>query len=675
MIHFFKKPVSHLALPEKFTYPFHYTPHPLCVLAAEEVKEYIASRKEWQEELASGKMFGVLIVQTDNGITNNEENQIGYLAAFSGNLDGKNLHPYFVPPVYDLLQPEGFFKIEEEQISAINIRIRELENSSSYLDSKEKWKIETEQAKAVLNQAKAELKMAKEAREIRRQSSPELSGEEQASLIRESQYQKAEYKRLEKKWKKRLEELEMEVRHFDIEIERLKTERKERSAALQRKLFEQFRMLNAQGEVKDLYTIFEQTVQKVPPAGAGECALPKLLQYAYLHQLKPLAMAEFWWGDSPKNEIRHHGYYYPSCKGKCEPILQHMLQGLEVDENPLLNPVHEEEELEIVFEDEWLLVVNKPAGMLSVPGKAEDRDSVYHRLKKKYPEATGPMIVHRLDMATSGLLLVAKTKEVHQDLQAQFANRSIKKRYMAVLDGAIIKTEKETKPIAEKAILIAKETVLTKKTAKAERTGNTGRIELPLCLNPLDRPRQMVSSEHGKEAYREAYAYLTSEHTASEKVQACMVGFVLGNTLSENGGVTRGLCSVDEKGHLADIVETSNIEKTAEGAAVRIGDTLHAVDVNVPVSMNMWGLYPDFFEILENGFGEFLEKDVPKNAKAEYLLPTIVGGLLKEDQVDLKVLQSHDKWFGVTYKEDKEAVVASVRELVEKGVYPEKLFG
>lgn len=485
MIHFFKKPVSHLALPEKFTYPFHYTPHPLCVLAAEEVKEYIASRKEWQEELASGKMFGVLIVQTDNGITNNEENQIGYLAAFSGNLAGKNLHPYFVPPVYDLLQPEGFFKIEEEQISAINIRIRELENSSSYLDSKEKWKIETEQAKAVLNQAKAELKMAKEAREIRRQSSPELSEEEQASLIRESQCQKAEYKRLEKEWKKRLEELETEVRHFDIEIERLKTERKERSAALQRKLFEQFRMLNAQGEVKDLYTIFEQTVQKVPPAGAGECALPKLLQYAYLHQLKPLAMAEFWWGDSPKNEIRHHGYYYPSCKGKCEPILQHMLQGLEVDENPLLNPVHEEEELEIVFEDEWLLVVNKPAGMLSVPGKAEDRDSVYHRLKKKYPEATGPMIVHRLDMATSGLLLIAKTKKVHQDLQAQFANRSIKKRYVAVLDGIVL----------------------------SERTG---RIELPLCLNPLDRPRQIVSKEYGKEAITEYKIISESEKIIDE---------------------------------------------------------------------------------------------------------------------------------------------------------------
>ena len=468
MIHFFKKPVSYLALPEKFTYPFHYTPHPLCVLAAEEVKEYIASRKEWQEELASGKMFGVLIVQTDNGITNNEENQIGYLAAFSGNLAGKNLHPYFVPPVYDLLQPEGFFKIEEEQISAINIRIRELENSSSYLDSKEKWKIETEQAKAVLNQAKAELKMAKEAREIRRQSSPELSEEEQASLIRESQYQKAEYKRLEKEWKKRLEELETEVRHFDIEIERLKTERKERSAALQRKLFEQFRMLNAQGEVKDLYTIFEQTVQKVPPAGAGECAAPKLLQQAYLHGWKPIAMAEFWWGDSPKTEIRHHGHYYPACKGKCEPILQHMLQGLQVEENPMLKRMQvPSQNLEIVYEDPWLSVINKPAGMLSVPGK-EDAVSVYSLMREQYPEADGPLTVHRLDMATSGLMLIAKTKRVHQNLQAQFKNRLVRKRYVALLEGIVPKDK--------------------------------GTVDLPLCLNPLDRPRQMVHTEHGKPA-------------------------------------------------------------------------------------------------------------------------------------------------------------------------------
>ena len=524
MIHFFKKSVSHIALPEKFTYPFHYTPHPLCVLAAEEVKEYIASRKEWQEELALGKMFGVLVVLQKTEDTTDkvkeegtdEESRIGYLAAFSGNLAGKNLHSYFVPAVYDLLQPQGFFKIEEEQISAINIRINELENSASYLESKEKWEIETGQAQAELNQAKAELKAAKESREIRRQSPDGISEEEQAALIRESQYQKAEYKRKEKSWKKRLEEREAEVHRFKDEIERLKAERKERSAALQQKLFGEFRMLNAVGEVKDLCTIFEQTVQKVPPGGAGECALPKLLQYAYLHQLKPLAMAEFWWGDSPKNEIRHHGYYYPSCKGKCEPILQHMLQGLEVDENPLLDNVHKDTRLEIVFEDEWLLVINKPAGMLSVPGKAEDMDSVYHRLKEKYPDATGPMIVHRLDMATSGLLLVAKTKEAHRHLQVQFENRSIKKRYIALLDGVIAETEETTTQVTEATRTIkTTQTIRTPETIETPETTRipekAGRISLPLCLNPLDRPRQMVSEEHGKEAVTEYQIIAKSE--------------------------------------------------------------------------------------------------------------------------------------------------------------------
>ena len=471
MIHFFDQPVSRIALPERFTYPFNYTPHPLCVLAAEEVKAYISTQKEWQEELAPGKMFGVLIVQPQEA----EPSPIVYLAAFSGNLAGKNLHPYFVPPVYDLLQPQGFFKIEEEQISAINARISELEVNPHYLHLKEKLNAETEQANLELTQAKEKLKTAKEERELRRNSLPALSEEEHAILIRESQYQKAEFKRLERGWKERIKTLEKEIATFETETDKLKTERKKRSAALQQKLFEQFRMLNARGEIKDLCTIFEQTVHKTPPAGAGECALPKLLQYAYLHQLKPLAMAEFWWGNSPKTEVRHHGYYYPSCKGKCEPILQHMLQGLKVDENPLSANAHKKEELEIVFEDEWLVVVNKPSGMLSVPGKEEEADSVYHRVKARYPEATGPMIVHRLDMATSGLLLVAKTKEVHQHLQEQFMNRSIKKRYVTLLDRS------ELNGLPEK----------------------TGTINLPLCLNPLDRPRQMVSEEYGKPAVTE----------------------------------------------------------------------------------------------------------------------------------------------------------------------------
>lgn len=472
MNHFFNQPIASIALPEKFTYPFHYTPHPLCVLAAEEVKAYIATQTEWKEELSLGKMFGVLIVQA--------ENKISYLAAFSGNLAGKNVHPFFVPPVYDLLQPQGFFKRGEEQISAINARIKELETSSPYLQLKEKLKTETEQAQTALNQAKASLKTAKEARELHRQSPNNLTEAEQAAFIRESQHQKAEFKRLERTWKERTEELETELLTFTSEAERLKAERKIRSAALQQKLFEHFLLLNARGEVKDLRTIFEQTVHKIPPGGTGECALPKLLQYAYLHQMEPLAMAEFWWGESPKTEVRHHGYYYPSCKGKCEPILQHMLQGLKVDENPLWTNAHRGKELEIVFEDESLLVINKPAGMLSVPGKAEDGDSVYQRLREKYPEATGPMMVHRLDMATSGLLLVAKTKEVHQHLQAQFKNRTIKKRYVALLEG------------------------------NKRLTEVTGRIELSLCPNPLDRPRQIVSEELGKPAITEYRILKTS---------------------------------------------------------------------------------------------------------------------------------------------------------------------
>ena len=458
MLHPFIHKVTHLPLPEQFTYPFHYTPHPLCLIATEEVQDYIKTQKQWEQELQQGKMFGVLIVQAPDG-------EIGYLAAFSGNLAGKNLHSYFVPPVYDLLQPDGFFRIEEEKISAINIQIGQLQKDSSYLALKQKLTEENILNRQAITQAKAALKAAKEARELRRANHPNEA--EQAAMIRESQHQKAEFKRLEKYWKDRISALQKETDDYTAKIEALKNERKIRSAALQQKLFEQFKMLNANGEIKDLCAIFKQTVQKTPPAGAGECTAPKLLQYAYLHQLKPIAMAEFWWGNSPKAEIRHHGYYYPACKGKCEPILTHMLQGLDVEPNPLSNDLHKKITLEVLFEDEQLLVVNKPADILSVPGKGEI-NSVYQHLRTQYPDATGPMIVHRLDMATSGVLLVAKTKETHQNLQAQFKNRTVKKRYIALLDGIIAPDE--------------------------------GVLNLPLCPDTLDRPRQIVNKEHGKTA-------------------------------------------------------------------------------------------------------------------------------------------------------------------------------
>ena len=425
MIHFFKNSIATIKLPDKFTYPFHYTPHPLCIIATKEVQAYLTSQSQWQKELQQGKMFGVLIVQTP-------ENKIGYLAAFSGTLAGKNCHPFFVPPIYDLLQPQGFFKIEEERISAINVCIKKTQNDPRYIDLLRQIEKETIQSQQELTEAKEFFKSAKKNREIRRKTGiPDAK--ELAAMIRESQFQKAELKRMEKIWKEKIASLQAEADTFITKIETMKTERKKRSATLQRKLFEQFQILNAHGETKDLCRIFAQTIQKFPPAGAGECAAPKLLQYAYKHQLKPIAMAEFWWGDSPKAEIRHHGYYYPACKGKCGPILGHMLQGLEVEENPLLKKHYHEMPLEIVYEDNYLVVINKPAGMLSVPGKGEI-DSVYQYIKILYPDATGPLIVHRLDMATSGVLLIAKNKEVHQHLQAQW-NKQDSIRLQELLNG------------------------------------------------------------------------------------------------------------------------------------------------------------------------------------------------------------------------------------------------
>ena len=326
MFHSFQTSIAGIELPRLFTYPFHYTPHPLCVMAAGEVQAYINKQTRWKEELDKGKMFGVLIVRTSNG-------QTGYLAAFSGNLCGSNSHSFFVPPIYDLLQPDGFFKIEEEQISAINRRIGQLQNSDRYVKLQQRLAKETASSQQVLTEARKTLKTAKEKREQRRQQQPDE--DEQAAMIRESQYQKAEFKRLERYWKERISEVKAELESISSQIESLKAERKNRSAALQQKLFHQFSFLNARGESKNLCAIFEQTIQQIPPAGAGECAAPKLLQYAYLNGLKPIAMAEFWWGESPKTEIRRHGYYYPSCKGKCGPILRHMLQGLDVEPDPL----------------------------------------------------------------------------------------------------------------------------------------------------------------------------------------------------------------------------------------------------------------------------------------------------------------------------------------------------
>ncbi len=450
--------VSPDQLPEKFNNPFHYDPHPLCLLAAKEVQAYLAGQKQWEMELQKGKMFGVLIVQ-------DKQKNIGYLAAFSGLLAGCSRQSFFIPPVYDLQKPGGFFQTEEQYISTLNTRLNSLETDPSYLSLQQQLKTEIAESQKIVENARMHLKTAKAERELRRQH--QLTETEQNILIRESQYQKASYKRLVQHLRHHIANLETEINKFRTSIEQLKNERKLRSAALQQKLFAQFHLLNARGEEKDLCQIFAETARHTPPAGAGECAAPKLLQYAYLQELTPVAMAEFWWGNSPGTEVRRHGYYYPACKSKCEPILKHMLQGLNVEANPLEMHSPQPPAPEVIYEDEWLLVIHKPAGLLSAPGKL-GHPSVYSLIRASYPDVTGPLLVHRLDMDTSGLLLLAKTKEVHKQLQQQFKNHLIKKGYIALLDGILSQQE--------------------------------GRIDLPLCADPADRPRQQVSYKYGKPA-------------------------------------------------------------------------------------------------------------------------------------------------------------------------------
>lgn len=457
-IHRFSHKITGIPLPVAFTFPFHYTPHKLTILAADEVQAYLRSRTDWEEELHAGKMFGVLVVRISNG-------QIGYLAAFSGNLAGSNLHDFFVPPIYDLLKPDGFFRIEEANISAINMQIKKMEESMEYQSARTTLAETTSMAEQQLSKAKHALKEAKAEREKKRAQGVDET--ELKRMERESQFQKAEYKRMERRMKDEINVYTEKLQTIEKTIDQLKQERRKRSARLQQQLFEQFHILNAKGEIKDLCEIFKDTPQKTPPAGAGECALPKLLQFAYLHRLEPLAMGEFWWGMSPKDEIRHEGHFYPSCKSKCEPILKHMLIGLKVEKNPLAENIHKDTPLEIIYEDEWIVVINKPAGMLSVPGK-DNLDSVSQRLHRLYPHATGPLIVHRLDMATSGLMLAAKDKNIHQQLQALFETRKIKKRYTAILEGNV--------------------------------PDNEGKITLPLCPDINDRPRQRVDYEYGKPA-------------------------------------------------------------------------------------------------------------------------------------------------------------------------------
>jgi tRNA pseudouridine32 synthase / 23S rRNA pseudouridine746 synthase len=471
----FKTSIEGYTLPEQFTFPFNYQPHPLSLLAAEELQDYIKNQKEWQDDLdfnnGIGKMFGVLVVQNEGG-------ELGYISAFSGKLAGENHHARFVPPVFDILTEKGFFKKGEAEINPINSQVEALEKDAHFIKLKEDLQTATLKSQEEIAQFRQLIKEEKAQRTLQReQAQKQLSLEEltifQEDLNKKSVKNHFQLKDLIKNWKQIIADIEAQIDPYFQALNLLKEERKNKSAALQQRIFESYTFLNQAGEKKNLTDIFPPSKNIFPPAGAGECAAPKLLQYAFLHRLKLIAMAEFWWGQSPTSEIRKQGHFYPACKSKCEPILGHMLHGIDMGVNPMLINPAEGKDLTIVYEDDYLVVVNKPEDFLSVPGKKVD-DSVLTRMKNKYPQATGPMVVHRLDMSTSGLLLIAKTKEVHQNLQNQFLKRKIKKRYVALLEGKM----------THEGHLKALET--------------EGFIDLPIRVDLDDRPRQLVCYEHGR---------------------------------------------------------------------------------------------------------------------------------------------------------------------------------
>ena len=473
-VHAFEQNITHIAIPEQFTFPFCYEPHPLSLLAVKQLQNYLESQKDFdhnfglipdQEGLVIGKMFGVLVVSDDN-------NNVGFLAACSGKLAGSNQHSYFVPPIFDMLDPQGYFIQEENKINAINKEIDRISMDSSLAEAKQQLiQTETELQQQLSDLRLQHKKNKQERKEIRNQEKDRLNEQEYQllieDLIKQSYRDQHEYDVAKTASNNKLQRDKVAYDNLLQELTELKEKRKLMSNALQQYLFDQYHFLNAHSETKSVLSIFKDHSGILPPAGAGECAAPKLLQYAYKHKLRPIAMAEFWWGASPNSEVRKHGYFYPACRGKCEPILNHMLTGLTVEANPMLQNSNQEIELEIIHEDEDILVINKPVEFLSVPG-IHVQDSVQTRMEACFPEIDSPMIIHRLDMSTSGILVLAKNKVAHQFIQDQFIKHTVVKRYTALLDGCISTKE--------------------------------GIIDLPLRVDLEDRPRQVVCYTYGKPA-------------------------------------------------------------------------------------------------------------------------------------------------------------------------------
>ena len=446
--------------------PFNYRPDPLCLLAAAQMQQLLPPHP------AEGKMMGVLIVEKDG--------RVGYLQAFSGQTDWPLPEDEFIPPVFDYLLPNGYFKRQEAEIVRINQRIEALMHSPDYLLLCQQREETRQEFAQLIAQKQAAATLAKTLRDQRRLSA-HLSEEEKKAMVRESQFLKAEIRRVKARQQEAMARAEARLMYHERELAHLRSNRKLMSEQLQEWLFTQFRMRNGRGETKDLLAIFDQwhTLHLSPkaqrrvercPSGAGECCEPKLLQYALTHAMHPLRMAMFWWGPSPKDEVRHHGQYYPACQRRCRPILSWMLQGLNAKETPFatLSTCN----VRVLYEDETLAVIEKPSGLLSVPGKDDHAPSVISLLAKRWQGGEGPYSVHRLDCDTSGLMVVARTAAAQAALQAQFAQRTTHKEYTALCQYR-----------------------------SGLDAGSTGEINLPLAPDYDDRPRMRVDHKHGKEAH------------------------------------------------------------------------------------------------------------------------------------------------------------------------------
>ncbi|NQX99280.1 MAG: RNA pseudouridine synthase, partial [Flavobacteriales bacterium] len=371
----FKSDISAHPLPEKFTFPFYYKPHPLSVIATEELQTYLTAQPNWDNlfglisnsnEEAIGKMFGVLVVQNAAG-------EIGYISAVSGKLFDSNEHQQLVPPVFDMVTVDSFFNSGIKEVNQLILEINNLEKQPKYITNLKQLKELQGAMNIDIAEAKKRSTEAKKKRnKIRNEAKITIFGDEFTILCTKlKQYstnKKFYITHLTEHWNEKLNVLKEKITPISNKITSLKDERQAKSASLQQQLFEQYNFLNANGETKSLLNIFKETALQRPPAAAGECAAPKLLHYAFKNNLKPIVIAEFWWGKSPKSEIRKHKNYYPACQGKCKPILGHMLQGLTVDENPMLKNLGEEIEITTLFEDEHMLVINKPAGLVVHPG-------------------------------------------------------------------------------------------------------------------------------------------------------------------------------------------------------------------------------------------------------------------------------------------------------------------